>query len=343
MAKRIGLGKGKGKGYRNIVGKDPHVHSQSAKGIKQPQRLPPHLAILLNTPAKKSRFGGEYESVLVKDEVQRNKWIEATLVNDESSNDNELINYFIKEGNMGKEEAEFYVNQRNNALKNSLNFKLKKYDSDGDGVPNKFDCRPNDPTKQDTDSIALKKEFDEKKETFEFKNYYKEDIKGHFLRLGKHDESNPIVINGYPYGRLRTQIRYWIETTNRGDRFVSQTLNPKIEGHWNKPKKSTYDDVMVMVANNKGHVTYKSLKMNDTQSKAKEFLDKFGDQLSKDQKIRVHRVIGWDKAMKNVKVQVSEARSDFDYEKHKKEQDNNMQEISKQAKYYAIQSHLDNK
>lgn len=38
MARR-GMGKGKGKGYKNIIGKDPSVHAQSAKGIKQPQRI----------------------------------------------------------------------------------------------------------------------------------------------------------------------------------------------------------------------------------------------------------------------------------------------------------------
>lgn len=35
MVKRKGLGKGLGKGYKNIVMKDPMVHSLSAKGIKQ--------------------------------------------------------------------------------------------------------------------------------------------------------------------------------------------------------------------------------------------------------------------------------------------------------------------
>jgi hypothetical protein len=38
---RKGMMKGSGKrGYYNIIGKDPMVHSQSAKGICQPQRLP---------------------------------------------------------------------------------------------------------------------------------------------------------------------------------------------------------------------------------------------------------------------------------------------------------------
>jgi len=34
---RKGLGKGKGKGYKNIQGRDPKIHSDSSKGRKQPQ------------------------------------------------------------------------------------------------------------------------------------------------------------------------------------------------------------------------------------------------------------------------------------------------------------------
>jgi len=39
MAKRIGLGKGKGKGYKNLAGRDPKIHSDSSKGRKQPQKI----------------------------------------------------------------------------------------------------------------------------------------------------------------------------------------------------------------------------------------------------------------------------------------------------------------
>ena len=44
MARRVravrrGMGKGQGKGYKNLAGKDPMVHSQSARGMKQPQRV----------------------------------------------------------------------------------------------------------------------------------------------------------------------------------------------------------------------------------------------------------------------------------------------------------------
>lgn len=37
---RKGMMLGKGRGYKNIIGRDPFVHSQSAQGIKQPQRMP---------------------------------------------------------------------------------------------------------------------------------------------------------------------------------------------------------------------------------------------------------------------------------------------------------------
>jgi len=38
--KRKGLGKGKGKGYKNLQGRDPKIHSDSARGRKQPQKIP---------------------------------------------------------------------------------------------------------------------------------------------------------------------------------------------------------------------------------------------------------------------------------------------------------------
>ncbi len=38
---RKGMGKGTGKGYKNLMGSDKKIHSQSARGIKQPQRINP--------------------------------------------------------------------------------------------------------------------------------------------------------------------------------------------------------------------------------------------------------------------------------------------------------------
>jgi len=81
----------------------------------------------------------------------------------------------------------------------------------------------------------------------------------HGIIEGHDSEDKAYVVTDYPYGfRLRCQIRYWIETSKtQGDRFCSQTSNPKRPGLvWNKPKKSTYMAVMIMGFDSKGHVTY---------------------------------------------------------------------------------------
>jgi len=85
---------------------------------------------------------------------------------------------------------------------------------------------------------------------------YKEN---HTLLSERHDDiDSAIMIKDYPYGyTLRCKMRYWIETTKRGDRFCRQSLNPKTN-QWNKPKKTTYSDVMVIVTNEKDHVSYRS-------------------------------------------------------------------------------------
>ena len=57
---------------------------------------------------------------------------------------------------------------------------------------------------------------------------------------GYDSESNSYLVENYPYGGLRTQIRFWLEKSNsKGFRFASQTKNPKTL-RWNNPKTSTY-------------------------------------------------------------------------------------------------------
>jgi len=70
------------------------------------------------------------------------------------------------------------------------------------------------------------------------------------------DFDSAFEVNNYPWGfRLKTKVRYWIETTNRGDRFVKCTLNPKTN-KWCKEKKSTYKAVMVMTKEVKDQKTF---------------------------------------------------------------------------------------
>ena len=74
-------------------------------------------------------------------------------------------------------------------------------------------------------------------------------------------EEKPYLVADYPYGfKLRCQIRYWIETTKRGQRFCSQTLNPKTN-EWNKPKKSTYSNIVKVGLDEKEHITYKTFSL----------------------------------------------------------------------------------
>lgn len=69
---------------------------------------------------------------------------------------------------------------------------------------------------------------------------------------------NAFVVNNYPWGfKLKTSQRYWIETTKHGDRFVTQTLNPKTNA-WCNPKKSTYSAVLIMTTEDKDNKTFVS-------------------------------------------------------------------------------------
>jgi hypothetical protein len=91
--------------------------------------------------------------------------------------------------------------------------------------------------------------------------------------IGHHSPETARVVDDYPYGfRLRCKIRYWVETADKGamrgkQRFVSQTTNPKVAGEvWNKPKSSTYDDVVIMALGEEDHVTWASVSTNSAPS-----------------------------------------------------------------------------
>ena len=102
------------------------------------------------------------------------------------------------------------------------------------------------------------------------------------------------VVNDYPYGfRLRCKIRYWIETSekkNGGQRFVSQTTNPKKAGEfWNKPKASTYSPVLIMTENeDNGHIGFTGISQSigsvESGEKLKTFAALHGDNLTDFQK-----------------------------------------------------------
>ena len=88
------------------------------------------------------------------------------------------------------------------------------------------------------------------------------------------------VVDDYPYGfRLRTSIRYWIETKKgHGQRFVSQTLNPKT-GRWNKPKAGTYSPILVMFINSDGHIHSDGLSGYSSDQDIADFERRYGPAL----------------------------------------------------------------
>jgi hypothetical protein len=103
-------------------------------------------------------------------------------------------------------------------------------------------------------------------------------------------QEKPFIVDNYPYGYTqRTQIRYWVETTGRGQRFISQTLNPKT-GVWNKPKKTTYSNIVLIGLNGQGHITYNSLTMYCSKE-AQDFKTKYWELLSEYQKNELTNIL----------------------------------------------------
>lgn len=157
------------------------------------------------------------------------------------------------------------------------------------------------------------------------------------FRFGHTSEETALVVGDYPYGfRLRTTIRYWIETTKNGDRFVSQTQNPKIEDRvvWNKPKKSTYVEVgAIFIEEGTGHVKWTGLRVHDSAEKVEHFRTITDGNLSDAQKAKLARVIGLNKVFEKVtfKVEVNPHRTPEEQEAHEAKQAEINRQINRAA------------
>jgi hypothetical protein len=136
--------------------------------------------------------------------------------------------------------------------------------------------------------------------------------KGYYTLLKGHiNEDTAKVVANYPYGfRLRTSIRYWIETDKKkGDRFVSQTLNPKTN-KWNNPKKSVYNSVKVMYENTQnGHIGTIGLYPTTSKEDIESFENRIkGYELSAEQKEQLKILKAYSRAMENVEWKISARR-----------------------------------
>lgn len=128
---------------------------------------------------------------------------------------------------------------------------------------------------------------------------------------------NPYIIESYPYGSLRTQMRYFIDSNKKGDRIVTQTLNPQTN-KWNAEKKCTYDDICIVgidketgyikpvisISYNGGNYDSKTEKTNyDLQNYKVEFLEK-NNILSEIQKAKLKDILRYQKIMENVTFEI---------------------------------------
>lgn len=124
--------------------------------------------------------------------------------------------------------------------------------------------------------------------------------------VGHVDETSALLVDDYPYGfRLRTSIRYWIETTKHGDRFVSQTLNPKTD-RWNAPKKSTYAPVGAMYTDDKGHVTWTAIQQHSSDEWLAHFTAVVGPHMSAAQRKQLAHVVALKRVFERVTFTVVE-------------------------------------
>lgn len=120
------------------------------------------------------------------------------------------------------------------------------------------------------------------------------------------------VVEDYPWGfRLRTKIRYWIESKdakNGGQRFVSQTVNPKT-GAWCAPKYSTYSPLMVMYLDCNSHLKISALSCYSSLEEILKFKDTHLQNLTEFQKEKIKEMIAIAKVMEKVTFTVSPVES----------------------------------
>lgn len=158
---------------------------------------------------------------------------------------------------------------------------------------------------------------------------------------------NAYEVDGYPWGfRLKTKVRYWIETVdkkNGGQRLVKQTLNPK-NNKWCSPKKSTYNYLTVLYLDENNHVQSENMNpYNSKEKDIKEFIDLHKEHLTDYEKKTLRFLDGYNKTMKTVNVEIvkipfNESEEEKEQRIHERKQSE--ENILKSIKYNAIKSEV---
>ena len=151
-------------------------------------------------------------------------------------------------------------------------------------------------------------------------------------------KENPYIVDNYPYGAKKCMCRFWIESVkNKGDRWVKQTQNPK-SMIWNKPKKSTYQAVMVAYINKDGHITYKGIWRSTEAEEYKKFIEFIGseDILNDLQKTELKYIRAVIKAYSGVTYKCVSINTKEEREKHNEKQKKTQQIINNRVKHEFI-------
>lgn len=123
-------------------------------------------------------------------------------------------------------------------------------------------------------------------------------------------EETAYVVKDYPWGfRLRTTIRYWIESKrakNGGQRFCRQTINPK-NGKWCAPKYSTYSPIMIMFLDENEHIKFTGLDHNSGKERIEKFKEKHLANLTEFQKEQLADIMAYDEVMQHVTFSITQS------------------------------------
>lgn len=141
---------------------------------------------------------------------------------------------------------------------------------------------------------------------------------------------NSYEVENYPWGfRLRTEVRYWIETVDKkqgGQRFCKCTKDPR-NGKWCTPKKSTYYALGTMYLDENGHVEWEAVyDGNSTNLGA--FVETHREYLSEYQIKEIKRLKAYQKVMEKVEFSFVVNPSKEDAEKMEQNRNESIAKIN---------------
>ena len=139
------------------------------------------------------------------------------------------------------------------------------------------------------------------------------------------------IVKDWPWGwTLKTEARFWIETTKRGDRFVKQLVNPKTQ---------PYEPVLVLPILDDGEVTFKGLGNHADRDKIAAVLEMIDfEKLNEAQKKQICKLNAWAEVMENVEFTIAPRATDpAEREAHDAEQDKIGRKITGYANLLANQ------